>query len=54
MIKFYTDSSILTENHRGHVFPICLDIFYKKKSEILEVYVEVRDISDADVIIVPL
>ena len=54
MIKFYTESSLLTENHRRYVFPICLDIFYKKNSEILEVYVEVGDISDADVIILPL
>jgi hypothetical protein len=54
MIKFYTDSSVLTENHRRYVFPICLDIFYKKNSEILEVYAEVGDISDADVIILPL
>ncbi|EPR74686.1 hypothetical protein ADIWIN_0276 [Winogradskyella psychrotolerans RS-3] len=54
MLNIYTDTSFLIPEHRGHVFPLLLDLYYKEDTYIAEYYIITTRIEEADIIILPL
>lgn len=54
MLKLYTDQSLLTEQHRGYIFPLLLDVFYKKCEIMMEYFKLVESMEQADVLVLPL
>ncbi|NRR92017.1 exostosin family protein [Winogradskyella undariae] len=54
MLKIYTERSFLMPEHRRSVFPLLLDLHYKKDKIIGEFYCISQTIEEADLIILPL
>ncbi|WP_179005956.1 hypothetical protein [Winogradskyella forsetii] len=54
MLNVYTYTSFLTPEHRGRVFPLLLDLWYKKDTNIARYYSITDRIKDANIIILPL
>ncbi|MBU2952138.1 exostosin family protein [Tamlana agarivorans] len=54
MLKLYTDTSYLTEAHRGKIFPLLLGLHYKELPLVKDNFVLTENIKDADVFVLPL
>ncbi|QDO94184.1 exostosin family protein [Formosa sediminum] len=54
MLNLYTDKSFLIPEHRGKVFPLLLDLYYKECNIINKYYSITALIEQADIIVLPL
>ncbi|WP_066219217.1 exostosin domain-containing protein [Formosa haliotis] len=54
MLNIYTEKTFLIPDHRRYVFPMLLDLHYKKSNTISESYCITDCIKEADIIILPL
>lgn len=54
MIKVYTDTTYLTEEFRKIIFPVLLDIHFLKSTNALENFQLIKEIENADIVIVPV
>lgn len=54
MIKIYTDTSFITPQFRGMIFPLLFDLCYINNLVLLQKYTIVNTIEESDVVIVPV
>ncbi|AXT20742.1 hypothetical protein D7030_11785 [Flavobacteriaceae bacterium AU392] len=54
MLKLYTNTSFLTEEHRKKVFPLLFDLYYLKNEILFEYYKIVNVVSECDFIVFPI
>ena len=54
MLKLFTDNKFLTEENRPYVFPLVFDLYYSKSQFLYQYYNLTEDLSDADIVILPL
>jgi len=54
MLKLFTNTNLLTEQNRGHVFPLLFDLHYLRNETLGTFYSIVSDIKDCDIVVVPL
>tara|TARA_R110002096_G_scaffold370561_1_gene564038 strand:+ start:2432 stop:3478 length:1047 start_codon:yes stop_codon:yes gene_type:complete len=54
MLKLYTNTSLLTEKNRKHVFPLLFDLYYTKNDFLISHYSIVENLNDSDIVVIPL
>ncbi len=54
MLKLYTNTNFLNEEHRRYVFPLLFDLYFKKNKKLNQFYTLVDDISTSNIIVFPV